>query len=154
MIFRANFPVIPSTPPTLPLTLLMRSCARAKQSRRQISRWPASRRPAMRKTIKLSPCRKKRCVFGRSCDGVVDLGRRAAGGAMRHYMASLAKLLARQDKIYWPGHGGEVKEPQRYVRALIQHRRVREKSIPPGSMPATRRSRCSLPISTKASTRR
>ena len=44
-------------------------------------------------------------------------------------MASLAKLLARQDKIYWPGHGGEVKEPQRYVRALIQHRRVREKSI-------------------------
>jgi Beta-lactamase associated winged helix domain len=27
------------------------------------------------------------------------------------------------------GHGGEVKEPQRYVRALIQHRRVREKSI-------------------------
>jgi len=50
-------------------------------------------------------------------------------GAMRHYMASLAKLLARQDKIYWPGHGGEVKEPQRYVRALIQHRRVREKSI-------------------------
>jgi glyoxylase-like metal-dependent hydrolase (beta-lactamase superfamily II) len=50
-------------------------------------------------------------------------------GAMCHHMASLAKLLARQDKIYWPGHGREVKEPQRYVRALIQHRRVREKSI-------------------------
>jgi glyoxylase-like metal-dependent hydrolase (beta-lactamase superfamily II) len=50
-------------------------------------------------------------------------------GAMRHYMASLAKLLAREDKIYWPGHGGPVKEPQSFVRALIQHRRGREKSI-------------------------
>jgi glyoxylase-like metal-dependent hydrolase (beta-lactamase superfamily II) len=50
-------------------------------------------------------------------------------GAMRHYMASLAKLLARQDKIYWPGHGGPVKEPQRFLHALIQHRRVREKAI-------------------------
>jgi glyoxylase-like metal-dependent hydrolase (beta-lactamase superfamily II) len=50
-------------------------------------------------------------------------------GAMRHYMASLAKLLAREDKIYWPGHGGPVKEPQSFVRALIQHRRAREKSI-------------------------
>jgi glyoxylase-like metal-dependent hydrolase (beta-lactamase superfamily II) len=50
-------------------------------------------------------------------------------GAMRHYMASLAKLLARRDKIYWPGHGGPVTEPQGFVRALIQHRRAREKSI-------------------------
>jgi glyoxylase-like metal-dependent hydrolase (beta-lactamase superfamily II) len=50
-------------------------------------------------------------------------------GAMRHYMASLAKLLARHDKISWPGHGGPVKEPQRFLHALIRHRRVREKSI-------------------------
>jgi glyoxylase-like metal-dependent hydrolase (beta-lactamase superfamily II) len=50
-------------------------------------------------------------------------------GAMRHYMASLAKLLAREDKIYWPGHGGPLKEPQRFLHALIRHRRVREKSI-------------------------
>lgn len=48
---------------------------------------------------------------------------------MRHYMASLVKLLARDDKIYWPGHGGPVKEPQRFVRALIAHRREREASI-------------------------
>ena len=50
-------------------------------------------------------------------------------GAMRHYMASLTKLLTRADKIYWPGHGGPVKEPQSFVRALIRHRRGREKSI-------------------------
>jgi len=50
-------------------------------------------------------------------------------GAMRHYMASLEKLRAREDKIYWPGHGGPVTEPQRYARGLAQHRRVREASI-------------------------
>ena len=48
---------------------------------------------------------------------------------MRHYMASLEKLLARDEKIYWPGHGGPVKEPRRFVRALLQHRRARETAI-------------------------
>ena len=50
-------------------------------------------------------------------------------GAMRDYMASLEKLLARDERIYWPGHGGPVKEPQRFVHALIRHRREREKAI-------------------------
>ena len=50
-------------------------------------------------------------------------------GAMRHYMASLAKLLMRNDKIYWPGHGGPVRQPRSFVQALIKHRRMREKSI-------------------------
>lgn len=50
-------------------------------------------------------------------------------GTMRQYMASLEKLNARDDRIYWPGHGGPVNEPKRYVRALAQHRRAREKSI-------------------------
>lgn len=50
-------------------------------------------------------------------------------GAMRDYMASLDKLRARDDRIYWPGHGGPVNEPQRFVRGLAQHRRAREKSI-------------------------
>jgi glyoxylase-like metal-dependent hydrolase (beta-lactamase superfamily II) len=53
----------------------------------------------------------------------------APDGVMRHYMASLAKLLGRNDKIYWPGHGGPVREPQSFVRALIQHRHMREKAI-------------------------
>ena len=50
-------------------------------------------------------------------------------GAMRAYMASLDKLRARGERIYWPGHGGPVVEPQRYVRALAHHRRQREASI-------------------------
>jgi glyoxylase-like metal-dependent hydrolase (beta-lactamase superfamily II) len=50
-------------------------------------------------------------------------------GALRDYMASLEKLRLREDKIYWPGHGGPVNEPQRFVRALAHHRRQREQAI-------------------------
>ena len=50
-------------------------------------------------------------------------------GSMRAYMASLEKLRGRAETIYWPGHGGPVVEPQRYLRALIHHRRQREASI-------------------------
>jgi glyoxylase-like metal-dependent hydrolase (beta-lactamase superfamily II) len=50
-------------------------------------------------------------------------------GAMHDYMKSLDKLRARDDLVYWPGHGGPVLEPQRYVRALAHHRRQREVSI-------------------------
>ena len=50
-------------------------------------------------------------------------------GSMRDYMASLEKLRQRDDAIYWPGHGGPVLEPQRYVRALANHRRQRERAI-------------------------
>ena len=50
-------------------------------------------------------------------------------GSMRAYMDSLDKLRTRPETIYWPGHGGPVLEPQRYLRALIHHRRQREASI-------------------------
>ena len=50
-------------------------------------------------------------------------------GSMRAYMDSLDKLRGRAETIYWPGHGGPVVEPQRYLRALIHHRRQREASI-------------------------
>jgi glyoxylase-like metal-dependent hydrolase (beta-lactamase superfamily II) len=50
-------------------------------------------------------------------------------GAMQPYMASLDRLLARDDHIYWPGHGGPVEEPQRFARALMHHRRARERAI-------------------------
>ena len=50
-------------------------------------------------------------------------------GAMGDYMASLRKLLDRDERIYFPGHGGPVKEPASQVRALIQHRRMREAAI-------------------------
>ena len=50
-------------------------------------------------------------------------------GSMRAYLASLEKVARRSEAIYWPGHGGPVREPQRYVRALISHRRQREAAI-------------------------
>jgi glyoxylase-like metal-dependent hydrolase (beta-lactamase superfamily II) len=50
-------------------------------------------------------------------------------GSMSDFMASLDKLRGRDEAIYWPGHGGPVKEPQRFVRALAHHRRQREASI-------------------------
>jgi glyoxylase-like metal-dependent hydrolase (beta-lactamase superfamily II) len=50
-------------------------------------------------------------------------------GSLSDYMASLEKLRGRDEVVYWPGHGGPVKEPQRFVRALAHHRRQREASI-------------------------
>jgi len=50
-------------------------------------------------------------------------------GSMRAYIASLEKVARRSEAIYWPGHGGPVRDPQRYVRALISHRRQREAAI-------------------------
>ncbi len=50
-------------------------------------------------------------------------------GSMRAYMASLEKLLGRAETTYWPGHGGPVLNPARFIRALIHHRRQREHAI-------------------------
>jgi glyoxylase-like metal-dependent hydrolase (beta-lactamase superfamily II) len=50
-------------------------------------------------------------------------------GDMAHYMASLDKLLSRTDRIYYPAHGPEVTDPHDHVRALVDHRRGRERQI-------------------------
>ena len=50
-------------------------------------------------------------------------------GSMTDYMASLDKLRARGEAIFWPGHGGPVTDPPRYLRALAHHRRLRETAI-------------------------
>src|SRR5829696_2972388 len=50
-------------------------------------------------------------------------------GDMASYMASLDKLLARGDQVYWPTHGPAIVEPHRHVRAFIAHRREREAGI-------------------------
>lgn len=51
-------------------------------------------------------------------------------GAMGPYLASLEKLIAREDdRAYWPGHGGPVADPRRFTRALLSHRRQRETQI-------------------------
>jgi glyoxylase-like metal-dependent hydrolase (beta-lactamase superfamily II) len=50
-------------------------------------------------------------------------------GDMAAYMASLEKLLGRQDSVYWPTHGPQIDAPTRHVRAFIAHRREREAGI-------------------------
>lgn len=50
-------------------------------------------------------------------------------GAMGDYMASLERLLARDDQLYLPAHGGPVTDPARYVRGLRTHRKMRERAI-------------------------
>lgn len=50
-------------------------------------------------------------------------------GAMSAYMASLERLKGRDETIFWPGHGGPVMEPARFVRGLLNHRRQREAAI-------------------------
>ncbi|MBK9083406.1 MAG: MBL fold metallo-hydrolase [Rhizobiales bacterium] len=50
-------------------------------------------------------------------------------GSMSAYMASLDALRRRDEALYWPGHGGPVADPQRYVRALLGHRRQREAGV-------------------------
>ena len=50
-------------------------------------------------------------------------------GNMADFMASLEKLAARGDALYLPGHGGALREPSRFVRLLVLHRRQREASI-------------------------
>lgn len=50
-------------------------------------------------------------------------------GAMADYMASLDKMIARDDRVYLPGHGGPVAKPRAFVRALKTHRLLRERAI-------------------------
>ena len=50
-------------------------------------------------------------------------------GAMGAYMHSLERLRGRGETTYWPGHGGPVRDPARFVRALAAHRRQREGAI-------------------------
>ena len=50
-------------------------------------------------------------------------------GSMPHYMASLDRLLAREDALYLPGHGGAIERPRPYVKGLKTHRIMREGAI-------------------------
>jgi glyoxylase-like metal-dependent hydrolase (beta-lactamase superfamily II) len=50
-------------------------------------------------------------------------------GDMADYLASLDKLRARDDRVYYPAHGPPVTRPRQYVRGLIGHRLQREKQI-------------------------
>lgn len=50
-------------------------------------------------------------------------------GSMRAYLGSLERLRQRDDAILWPGHGDPVRDPRRFLRALLHHRRAREAAI-------------------------
>jgi glyoxylase-like metal-dependent hydrolase (beta-lactamase superfamily II) len=50
-------------------------------------------------------------------------------GAMSDYMASLDRLIERDDRILLPGHGGPVTQPHTYLHGLKEHRQMREKAI-------------------------
>ena len=50
-------------------------------------------------------------------------------GNMTAYMASLEKLMGRDDRVYYPGHGEAIEKPQRLVRGMLGHRKQREGQI-------------------------
>ncbi|WP_223218375.1 MBL fold metallo-hydrolase [Rhizobium wenxiniae] len=50
-------------------------------------------------------------------------------GSMADFMTSIEKLLARKDRVYFPGHGGPVREPASFLRGLRTHRRMRERAV-------------------------
>jgi glyoxylase-like metal-dependent hydrolase (beta-lactamase superfamily II) len=79
------------------------------------------------------------CAFALAREGILFSGDHVMGwstsivappdGSMAAYMASLDKLLARGDRLYLPGHGGPVTNPKSFTKALIGHRKMRERSI-------------------------
>lgn len=50
-------------------------------------------------------------------------------GDMGAYMASLERLMVRDDRVYYPAHGEPIANPQRFVRGLAGHRKQREGQI-------------------------
>ncbi|MEQ8604875.1 MAG: MBL fold metallo-hydrolase [Marivibrio sp.] len=50
-------------------------------------------------------------------------------GDMAAYLASLAKLKARPERIYYPTHGAPIEDAPAFVAAYIAHRRAREAQI-------------------------
>ncbi|MBZ9720365.1 MBL fold metallo-hydrolase [Mesorhizobium sp. AD1-1] len=50
-------------------------------------------------------------------------------GAMADYMASLDRLIDREDRLLLPGHGGPVTAPRAFMRGLKTHRKMRERAI-------------------------
>ncbi len=53
----------------------------------------------------------------------------APDGSMVSYLASLDRLLTREDTLYLPGHGPPLPSPRQYVERLKAHRLAREAAI-------------------------
>jgi glyoxylase-like metal-dependent hydrolase (beta-lactamase superfamily II) len=50
-------------------------------------------------------------------------------GDMAAYMRSLDQLSRRQDAIYFPTHGGPIRDPRAHLAELIAHRRARRAAV-------------------------
>jgi glyoxylase-like metal-dependent hydrolase (beta-lactamase superfamily II) len=50
-------------------------------------------------------------------------------GDMRQYFESMNKVIARDDQVLWPTHGGPVTEPHEFLVAYLEHRMERERQI-------------------------
>ena len=50
-------------------------------------------------------------------------------GSMSAYMASLRRVAARPETLYWPGHGGPVRNARQFAAAYVKHRLMREAAI-------------------------
>jgi glyoxylase-like metal-dependent hydrolase (beta-lactamase superfamily II) len=50
-------------------------------------------------------------------------------GSMSDYLASLALLLDRDDRVYYPTHGPPIPHPREFTLSLIDHRLDRERQI-------------------------
>jgi hydroxyacylglutathione hydrolase len=50
-------------------------------------------------------------------------------GDMTAFMASLARMAARDDRVYYPGHGHAVEDPAAMITHQIAHRKGREAQI-------------------------
>jgi glyoxylase-like metal-dependent hydrolase (beta-lactamase superfamily II) len=50
-------------------------------------------------------------------------------GNMADYMRSLDRQASRDDEIYWPTHGGSIRNPKAHLAELIEHRMTRRRSI-------------------------
>ena len=50
-------------------------------------------------------------------------------GDMAQYMASVRRLLDRDDEIYWPTHGAPITDPRPFLEALLAHREEREQQV-------------------------
>ncbi|WP_419896075.1 MBL fold metallo-hydrolase [Roseomonas sp. USHLN139] len=50
-------------------------------------------------------------------------------GDMAQYMAGLARLAARGETVFFPGHGAPLPQPAAFTRALLAHREAREAAL-------------------------
>jgi glyoxylase-like metal-dependent hydrolase (beta-lactamase superfamily II) len=50
-------------------------------------------------------------------------------GDMADYMASLERLLARDDRVLYPTHGSPIPAPKAFIAEYLAHRRVREAQV-------------------------